>query len=203
MPDRIDPRLPLTAVLDQAGALITTTAPEDTARPTPCDEFDVGALIGHLIAIPTRIAVIAQGGDAWAVPSSVAVEPEDWAARWAEARAAVNAALAPDEVLQRVFRAPFGTVPAPVALGIYVTEFLIHGWDLVRATGRDDQIDRTLADRIAIMALPQIRQAIPAEGRDQIPFGPVVEVDESASPFDQLLGWYGREPHPVHAHARA
>ena len=140
MPDRIDPRLPLTAVLDQAGALITTTAPEDTARPTPCDEFDVGALIGHLIAIPTRIAVIAQGGDAWAVPSSAEVEPDDWAVRWAEACAAVNAALAPDEVLQREFRAPFG---------------------------------------------------------------PVVEVDESASPFDRLLGWYGREPHPVHAHARA
>ncbi|WP_425310399.1 TIGR03086 family metal-binding protein [Ammonicoccus fulvus] len=201
MSDRIDPRLPLTAALDQAGALITTTAPEDASRPTPCDEFDVGALIGHLVAIPTRIAVIARGEDAWAVPSTLELEPEAWTARWAEARAAVDAALAPDEVLQREFRAPFGTVPAPIALGMYVTEFLIHAWDLARATGRDDQIDRALADRIATTALPQIRQAIPAEGRDEIPFGPVVEVDDSASPFDQLLGWYGRDPRPVHAQA--
>ncbi len=199
MSDRTDPRIPLAAVLDQAGALITTTDPADADRPTPCDEFDVATLIGHLLAIPTRIAVIADGGDAWDVPSVVDVAPADWAATWTEVRGRLDGALAPSDVLTRQFRAPFGTVPAPVALGMYVTEFLIHGWDLARATGREDQVDRGLADRIASEALPRIRQAIPADGRDQLPFGPVVDIDASAGPFDQLLGWYGRDPQPVHA----
>lgn len=193
-----DPRRPLAAVLDQAGALITTTAAADAHLPTPCDEFDVSGLIGHLLAIPTRIAHIAEGGDAWEVPSVIANEPETWAATWTDVRGRLDDALAPDDVLTRQFRAPFGTVPAPVALGMYVSEFLIHGWDLARATGRDDRIDRVLADRVATEALPRIRQAIPAEARDDIPFGPVVAVDEAASSFDQLLGWYGRDPQAAH-----
>lgn len=192
-----DPRLPLAAVLDQAGALITTTDPADAHRPTPCDEFDVAGLIGHLLAIPARMAHMAEGGEAGDVPSVVDTAPETWAVTWAEVRGRLDEALAPDDVLTRQFRAPFGTVPAPVALGMYVTEFLVHGWDLARATGRDGEIDRGLGEQIAAQALPLIRRAIPADGRDQIPFGPVVAVDETASRLDQLLGWYGRDPRPV------
>lgn len=193
-----DLRIPLAAVLDQAGALITTTDPADADLPTPCAEFDVAALIGHLVAIPTRIAHIVGGGDAFEVPSELDIPARAWASEWAKARATVDESLAPDDVLQRPFRAPFRTMPTAVALGLYVTEFLIHGWDLARATGREDQLDGALANGIASVALPQIRQAIPADGRDAIPFGPVVEVPESASPFAQLLGWYGRDPEPAH-----
>lgn len=195
-----DPRIPLAAVLDQAGNLITSTDPARAGDPTPCDEFDVATLIAHMTAIPTRVAHIAGGGDAFDVPSVLTdLEPADWATRWREARDRVDAALTDDDVLTREFRAPFGTVPGAAALGSYVTEFLIHGWDLAQATGRLAELDQALAERVAAVSLPTARRAIPADVRGQIPFGPVVEVPEDAGAFAQLLGWYGRDPRGVGA----
>ncbi len=189
-----DPRIPLAAVLDQAGALITTTDPADAGLATPCEEFDVAHLIDHMVAIPFRIAHVAEGGLGTDVPSSLDVAPSDWASQWAQGRARVDAALADDGVLTREFKAPFGNVPGAVALNMYVTEFLVHGWDLAKATGRLGQLNATLGDAVATAALPNVRRAIPADARGTIPFAEVVEVGDDASPFDQLLGWYGRDP---------
>jgi hypothetical protein len=39
-------------------------------------------------------------------------------------------------VLERVFTVPFGSVPGIVALHLRITEVLVHGWDVARATGQ-------------------------------------------------------------------
>jgi len=46
-----------------------------------------------------------------------------------------------------------------------------------------------------MLIVPQSRQVVPAETRGgPIPFGPVVAVADDAGPYDQLVGWLGRDP---------
>ena len=60
-----DPRKPLAAALDQAGSLIAAVQPDQAHLPTPCDEYDVSQLIGHLQAVVRRIGVVLDGKPFW------------------------------------------------------------------------------------------------------------------------------------------
>lgn len=46
-----DPRPAFFAAADQAARLICEVTPADLRRPTPCAEFDVEALTGHVVAV--------------------------------------------------------------------------------------------------------------------------------------------------------
>jgi len=63
--------------------------------------------------------------------------------------------------LQRVVALPIGEVPAEVALGMALTDAVVHGWDLAAATGQDSTID----DRVAGPLLAAAQAAITDELR--------------------------------------
>src|SRR5664279_1331703 len=94
-----DPRPLLGAALDQAGAIIATVTPAQANLPTPCDEYDVNQLIGHMQAVVRRIGVVLSGEPFWSVPREL--ESTDWTADWAAGRAATELSLADDECLIR------------------------------------------------------------------------------------------------------
>jgi len=78
-------------------------------------------------------------------------------------------------------------------VGVYASELATHAWDLARALGRDSELDQVIAAHV----LPPMKGALPAEPRGLaigIPFGPVVEVGRDATPYQQLVGWLGRDP---------
>jgi uncharacterized protein (TIGR03086 family) len=81
-------------------------------------------------------------------------------------------------------------LPAPVAAGVNVTDTLVHGWDLARATGQALTIDPTLASAV----LEFCRSAITDDIRQRGAFGPIVPVADDGSPCDQLVGFLGRQP---------
>lgn len=178
----------LAHALDQTGALITGTAPEAAGAPTPCAEYDVAGLIGHLQGVVRRIGlVVAQRP---LEPMATDWPIADRAAHWESGRAGTDAALAAADLEARV-KVPWGEVSVAQALGSYVSELAVHGWDLAAATGRVDQLDPALAEA----ALPAAVAKIPAEPRGGfIPFGPVVPVPDDAPAYDRLLGWTGRDP---------
>lgn len=184
-----DPRAPLAAALDQAGALIDAVQPDQAHLPTPCAEYDVNQLIGHLQAVVRRIGVVLSGQPFWSVPREL--ETTDWAAEWKAGRAATDAVLADDAVLTREVTVPWGTVPGASAAASYIGELSVHSWDLAMAIGRLDLLDDTLATA----ALPAYMDKVPAEPRGpEIPFGPVVEVSQDATPYERLVAWTGRDP---------
>jgi uncharacterized protein (TIGR03086 family) len=184
-----DPRPLLGAALDQAGALIAGARPEQANLPTPCDEYDVNQLIGHMQAVVRRIGVVLSGQPFWSVPREM--ESTDWTADWAAGRAATEAVLADDECLIREVTVPWGTVPGASAAASYIGELSVHSWDLATALGRTEVLD----DALATAALPSYMEKVPAEPRGpEIPFGPVVAIGDDATPYERLVAWTGRDP---------
>src|SRR4051812_22096724 len=83
-----DPREALFQAVDQAVAVIGLVRPEHLDAPTPCTEYDVRHLTGHLVAVLRRIGYVAGGGHAFDVPSIVLDLPDDGWSPAAEANAA-------------------------------------------------------------------------------------------------------------------
>lgn len=184
-----DPRPMFFRSLDQAQQLAERVEPTDLGRPTPCTEYDVRALLGHLLTVIGRIDLALSGDDIFSIPT--VTETDDFAGLWKSRRTALEATLAEDGVLDRVCRVPWGTVSGAVAVNSYARELATHSWDLAKATDRPAMLD----DSIATYLLPMTKQYLPAEPRGgQIPFAPVVPVADDAAPYDQLVAWQGRRP---------
>lgn len=191
IPSPSDPRPVLLRAADQAVAVIDLVQPGDAGRPTPCDEFDVARLVGHLLAVLGRITYVAGGGHAFDVPSMIeGVAPQDWAADATTRRALLGEAWADDAVLDRVLHLPFGDVPGRGAALAYVQELTTHSWDLASALGRRELLDPALG----AVAADAARRFVPDAHRGQIPFGAVVPVADDAGPYDRLVAWLGRDP---------
>lgn len=188
-----DPRPLFAQTLDQCGRLVDAVTPADLDRATPCADFDVRTLLGHLVAVERRVVHIAGGGHPFEVPSLVDDVPDDgWVEAWRDARTNLDAALDEPGVLERTFHHPAGDFPGRQAVFAYVSEVAVHGWDLAMALGRRDDLD----DSLAAASLDPVRRFLPAEPRGgPIPFGPVVDVPADAPAYDRLVGWMGRDPH--------
>ncbi len=157
--------------------------------PTPCTEYDVRALLGHIVATVERARVAGEDGDVAAQPVVVADVPDDgWAAALAAAQEKMQAVWADDTLLERPTTVPWGRVPGRATVWGYLNEALVHGWDLAVATGQDPEADPALAGA----ALAAVQRFLPAEVRgDGIPFNPVVESAPDAGPTERLANWSG------------
>ena len=63
-----DPRSRFASIVTVTGDLIATTDPTHMSYATPCAEYTVQDLIGHLVAVLQRIAVVGRGEDPFSVP---------------------------------------------------------------------------------------------------------------------------------------
>ena len=117
-----DPRHMYTRALEQTEAIIEKVEPGQLGEPTPCPDYDVRALLSHMVGGLNRAATIGEGGDGLAVPTRVDGVPDDG---WAD-----------DAKLDTPVRVPWGQVPGRAAVNGYVQEVLTHGWDLAKATGQ-------------------------------------------------------------------
>lgn len=186
MTDDSDPRPRYAAALAHVHGLMSRAT--DLDAPTPCPEFDVRALLGHLVTTVERVRLIGEGLDPYAAPA-VVTGLDDPAAAYAETAAKAVALWADDAVLDREVTVPWGTVPGRAALWGYVNETLVHGWDLAVATGQDPEADPDLVTPVLDAAVA----FLPAEPRGgRVPFAPPVAPRPGAGPTERLANWCGR-----------
>lgn len=187
-----DPRPLFFRAADQVQRAVSGVRATQLAQPTPCAEFDVRALLGHLLSVFRRVGWVAGGGDGSEVPHvTTGIGDDDWPGAFLEARARLEQNLADDAVLDTMLTFPFGTMPGAAALRMFTGELAMHGWDLVTATGQSMPLDPDLG----MFAFAAAREGIPAEPRGgDMPFAPVVSVSDDADVYDQLAGWLGRDP---------
>ena len=192
MTENTDPRPLHHRAIAQTEAVVAVVSPAQFALPTPCTEYDVRALLSHIVGGLTRVALVGEGADALARPAHVDCIPDDgWLAAYRAAADRARTAWADDGRLDALVEVPWGKIPGRFALAGYVQEILTHGWDLAKATGQPTEGDPELA----LWALANAKRILPPDNRgDDIPFGPVVKAPPDAAPYAQLAAYLGREP---------
>jgi uncharacterized protein (TIGR03086 family) len=187
-----DPRPLFASAVATALDVTAAVRPDQLDGPTPCTDFDVRHLLGHLVAVLDRVAAVGRGEDPLSVPFVAQGVPDDgWPAAATAAARRMAEVWADDAVLDRLLRLPFGTLPGAAALAGYAGEVTTHTWDLAVATGQMPEWD----PGVLTVALGAIRQKLPsAERGAQIPFADAVPVAADAPLVDQLVGWQGRDP---------
>ena len=119
------------------------------AAPTPCPDWDVRALVNHIV-----------GEDLWTVPLMEGATIEEVGDRFdgdllgddpvAAARGAADAATiatGSGVVAGRTVHLSFGDTPAEEYAYQLAADHLVHGWDLAAAVGGDRQFDPELVRR--------------------------------------------------------
>lgn len=138
--------------LEWVGGLMTATAPDQMGAPTPCEEFTVRDLMGHLIGTARRSTGTAQGISTGHIPHVVTdVADGDLAATYVsltgDIRKLWQSATGSDGVT-----APWGPCTALDALRGFTVETVAHGWDLAVATGQPHEAPDQIADRCLLFA---------------------------------------------------
>lgn len=186
--DLPDLRPKLARAQQWVATLIAGVTPDQLGNPTPCDEFDVRTLIGHLYTGARRTEAMAKGIDARTVPFVSELPEANLGAGYRDLIEASQRAWAVAD-LNAPVNAPWGSAPGAVALGLYLQEAVTHGWDLAVATGQPSEADQDLAEAALAAGL----RALPAQPRGgNIPFGPVIESAPDATPTERLVNWTGR-----------
>src|SRR5579863_385130 len=170
-----------------ASEKVNQVKPGDMTKPTPCAEFDVQALLNHMLGGLTMLTAAAGGG--------TATMPEgdqfgsDPGATYDERRDALLEAVQSPGVLERNWEMPFGSMAGGMMAGIAFMEHLTHGWDVAKATGQDTTLPADLVTECTELVTP-----MDAMLRMPGVCGPRVEVPESASAQDKLIAFMGRTP---------
>lgn len=179
------------AATEFAGILRGIGEADLTAR-TPCAEYDVRALLNHLLywgpwleasgskapppAVSTGEAEAGLVGDGWLG----AVEKQT--ARLVEVFGA-------PEAWQGMTALGTAELPASIVGGMVLGEFVFHGWDLARATGRSIDVAPEAAEAVHASA-----EAMGDRARAMKVYGEAVAVADRATPFERALGVSGRNP---------
>lgn len=159
------------------------------SAPTPDTEWDVRALVNHVLVedlwVPPLLAgmTIAEVGDRFD-GDQLGDDPES---AWTSAAPAAVSAVGEEGALARTVHVSFGDIPGEEYVSQLVCDHLIHGWDLARAVGADETMDGELLDFVYGFLAPQA-EAWRAGGA----FGPRIDVPAGADRQTELLALTGR-----------
>ncbi|MDQ3931367.1 MAG: TIGR03086 family metal-binding protein [Actinomycetota bacterium] len=177
--------------LDFFAELVAGVSEDAWSNSTPCDEWEVRALVNHNVSENWWAAELLAGKSIEEVGDRfegdlLADEPVEAYDASAEA---VRRALAPLEDLDRSVAVSYGPVPARSYLEHRYIDLVVHGWDLAVATGQDGELPPELAES-AYETMSAQREQVRESGA----FADEVEVPEDADVQTKLLGLLGRDP---------
>jgi uncharacterized protein (TIGR03086 family) len=175
--------------LATAERVIGVVGPDDLDRPTPCTQWLVRDLLGHLVATARQADKVGRGARVSSA-GIVRLERRDrWAATFAAAARRARVAWAEDAARPADVRVPWGLVPRPVALSGFVLELVAHSHDLAVGVGRTDLLDARLGEA----ALRIAERLVPGDLRaDRGAFAAVRPAPSGADAFGRLAAFLGR-----------
>jgi len=151
--------------------------------PTPCPDWNVRRLVGHVIDSQGVILSLA-GGTMGELPSV----DDDPRGAFDAARAVVQDALDDPEVANKEFDGQMGRMTFAQAVDRFLcTDLVVHGWDFAHAAGLDD--------RIPVDEIERVRGTAESFGdamRSPRAFGPAVDAAADADEQARLLAYLGR-----------
>jgi uncharacterized protein (TIGR03086 family) len=177
--------------LDLVEARVAGVTAEQFARPTPCSDWDVELLLGHLAFVIEHYAALPSGQPRPAGPAAPtpapALDQSSLVPTFTSLASAAVAAWSQPGALERPCHHVMGEMPGWQALSIHISDVLVHVWDLSVATGQDDTLDPALAD----LALATLRDVLRLdEGRGRF-FAPALTAT-GTDVQSRLLAYAGR-----------
>ena len=192
MVDEAEPLQLLSRALDQAEALITGTAPEQAALPTPCRSWTVSHLVEHLVNDLGNFAAAVRGEQpSWGAPTGAL--GDDWAGPFASSRRELEAAWESADV-DALVPSMGGEAPLLSRADQQIAELAVHAWDLARATGQSEDLDPAVAEYGLRWATQNLAPQFRGPEDEGKAFGAEVPVPDSAPVYERLAGWFGRDP---------
>lgn len=170
----------LALAVARVGQLVDRVAPDQWTAPTPCPEWDVRQLVNHLVN--GNLAVAALAGDQAPPGRRAGQLGNDPGSAYRASAAALQVAFAQPGALERTFGSPYGPAPGSVLVHPRITELLVHGWDLARATGQPPGLPDDLAHSELALSLAQLGDA----PRDALPIAEPQPVPADAAAIDRL-----------------
>jgi len=177
-----------------AMAAVTRTITDDQlASKTPCTDYDVRALVSHLLFWGPSLA---GAGRKESVPPPAAAESDadlaagDWRGRLLALLDDITSSWAPPSAWEgETSMGTPHTLPAPVMGDMITGELAVHGWDLAVATGQRLELPAGL-----LAHLHDTMSAGVEQGREMGLYRPQVTVPADAPALDRILGLTGRDP---------
>jgi uncharacterized protein (TIGR03086 family) len=166
--------------------------------PTPDTEWDVAALVAHLIDEDRWVAPLVHGHDLEAAGKIVAGMRSlpvdggvgaDFVQEWDEAARGAADAFREDGAMDRTVALSRGATPARDYIGEMIFDHLVHSWDLGKAIGYNEPLPPEVVEAVYGMA----------KGMGDLSsfgdmFAPAVAVPDDASTLDKLIALTGRDP---------
>jgi uncharacterized protein (TIGR03086 family) len=166
------------------GTRVAGISGDDWSAPTPCTEWTVRDLVGHVVAVHRHVVA---GLDASSPPPPAT--DADLVAAWRRASAEVEAALADPARAAAPVSGRFAPMPLEEMIGrLLCSDTLVHTFDLARATGQAEELDASGVRYAFAMLLPA-DEAIRGPGS----FGPKIDPPAGASEQTRFLCFLGRD----------
>ena len=144
--------------LEVTGRIVAGIPPGRWHAGTPCQGWDVRALVNHVVCGNWWAAELAAGATIQGVGDRLDGEvlgSDPTGSYTASARAAGAAFLRPG-ALDAPCAVSYGPAPGSVYAGHRFIDVFIHGWDLAAATGQDTALDAGLMEACRQVIAPQL-----------------------------------------------
>lgn len=173
-------------------AVLGGIAAADMATPTPCTEYDVRALLNHLLYWGPWLEAAGRKEEPPSVSSGereARLVDDDWLGVLEKQTTRLVEVFGAPEAWQGATSLGAAQLPASVVGDMVLGEFVLHGWDLARATGRSVDVAPEAAEAVYASAV-----AMGERARAMKVYGAEVVVPEGASVLERALGAAGRDP---------
>ena len=177
--------------VDEFGRRVEAVRPDQWPAPTPDTEWDVRALVNHLIVECLWAPPLLDGltlddvGDRFD-GDQLGDDPQ---AAWRQAAAAAARAVGAAGALERTVHVSFGDIPAHEYVSQLVCDHTIHAWDLATAIKADQRLEPGLVEFARAYLAPHAD-----DWRAAGVFGGEVDVPIGADRQSALLALSGRQP---------
>jgi uncharacterized protein (TIGR03086 family) len=158
--------------------------------PTPCSEWDVRALLNHLVWEHRWALPLMEGKTVADVGDSLDGDMlgNDPKGAWDDAIAASLAKFGEPGAMERTVHLSFADVPGEEYAFQMTVDLVVHGWDLARGIGADERI----ADDLVTLVYERSKPSAAAIRGSGV-FGSEQDVPFDADEQTRMLAFFGRK----------
>jgi uncharacterized protein (TIGR03086 family) len=172
----------------QTSKIIAGIKPEQWHNATPCAEWDLRVLVNHVIGEHRWLTSIFGGGTIASVGDSLEgdLTGDDPIATYMAAAAEAVASY-DKAILDGRYDVSIGDITGYDYTAQLFMDQLVHGWDIMKGSGQQIQLD----DDLASQAIPVAQEMVAFVGQGSV-FGNTLDVGGDVPSLALLLGTLGR-----------